>query len=101
MVENTSLFGLTTDTTVDAGNMCNEMRFLNNSRKQANVQQIKIIVNGETRIGFFALKDILAQTEMFFDYGFDFDEDDKSSKKRDATQEKAAPQKRSKLKTAT
>lgn len=57
--------------TIDAGNMCNEMRFLNHSAT-GNVHPITIWINGDARIGFFALRDIPAQTEMTFSYGFNF-----------------------------
>ena len=101
MVQNTSLFGLTTDTTVDAGNMCNEMRFLNHS-SQPNVRPVRIGVNGDTRIAFVAQKDIPPQTEMTFYYGPDFAADEEpptsSSRKRTAQTEKQAPSKRAKLK---
>ena len=69
MVRNTSLFGLANDMTIDAGNMCNEMRFFNHS-ENGNVKQIVLEVNGDARIGFFAGRDIPAQTEMTFDYKF-------------------------------
>lgn len=63
---------VTTDELIDAGNMCNEMRFMNQNIKNGNVRPIKILVNGDTRIGFFAARDIPAQTEMLFDYGYEF-----------------------------
>ena len=66
-----SQFGLCDDLGIDAGNMCNEMRFMNNS-KNGNVKSLKASVNGEERVGFFAEKDIRAQTEMTFDYGDEF-----------------------------
>ena len=69
MERNTSLFGLARDKTIDAGNLCNEMRFFNHS-ENGNVKQIVLEVNGDARIGFFADRDIPAQTEMTFDYKF-------------------------------
>ena len=69
MTRNSSLFNLSTDTTVDAGNICNEMRYVNYSDKP-NVTTYQVVVNGDIRIGFRALEDIPAQTEMTFDYGY-------------------------------
>lgn len=67
-----SIFLVTDDEVIDACNMCNEMRFMNQDKKNPNVRPIKILVNGDTRIGFFAARDIPAQTEMLFDYGYQF-----------------------------
>ena len=79
MLRNTSLFEINGDLTIDAGNMCNEMRFLNNTLKKSSpdVRPVILMVNGGCRIGFFALRDIPAQTEMTFSYGFDLDVDGK------------------------
>lgn len=49
--------------------MCNEMRFINNS-STPNVRPATLLVNGEARIGFFAMEHIPAQTEITFNYGF-------------------------------
>ncbi|VVC34673.1 Zinc finger, PHD-type,Zinc finger, RING-type,PWWP domain,Zinc finger, RING/FYVE/PHD-type,Zinc [Cinara cedri] len=52
---------------IDAGLKGNMSRFLNHSCEPNCVTQ-KWIVNGNTRIGFFALQDITAGTELVFDY---------------------------------
>ena len=56
---------------IDASRMCNEMRFINNS-SDPNVEPRRLVVNGETRIGFFAVKDIEPQSELVFNYGSHF-----------------------------
>ena len=72
--------------------MSNNMRFMNHS-VNGNVKQIRIEVNGDTRIGFFAERDIPAQTELTFDYQFNSDkkqdvEEPDSSRKRKAELDK-------------
>ena len=66
-----SLFMLTADVALDADRKGNVMRYINHS-STPNTTPRTITVNGDNRIGFFALQDIEAQTELTFNYGYNF-----------------------------
>src|SRR3982074_1792268 len=53
----------------------NGYSFINHSKKTPNCKARVLLINCEHRIGFFALKDINAGTELFFNYGEEFNED--------------------------
>ena len=55
---------------IDAEAKGNLSRFINNSH-DPNLQARKWEVNGDTRIGLFATKEITPGTELTFDYGFE------------------------------
>ncbi len=46
------------------------MRFANHSARP-NIEPKVMFVNGEHRIGMYALDDVAAQSELFFNYGYD------------------------------
>uniref|UniRef100_UPI00358EDF5A histone-lysine N-methyltransferase NSD2 isoform X2 n=1 Tax=Myxine glutinosa TaxID=7769 RepID=UPI00358EDF5A len=58
------------DRVIDAGPKGNFSRFMNHSC-QPNCETQKWTVNGDTRVGLFALKDIPAVTELTFNYNLD------------------------------
>jgi histone-lysine N-methyltransferase EZH2 len=67
--KNTSLFHINEDLWIDASNMCNHMRFINHSNTP-NIKTRIVSIRGESRIGFFAAKEIPPQTEMTLNYDF-------------------------------
>jgi len=110
------LFSLNNDATIDAYRMGNATRyvcyrettdcqcirtnsgysFINHSKVFENCKARVLLVNCEHRIGFFALKDIDAGTELFFSYGPKYDEN-----LVDVTKTKGKGSKHSKAKVAT
>ncbi|KAM6907189.1 uncharacterized protein nsd1b [Xenentodon cancila] len=58
------------DRIIDAGPKGNEARFMNHSC-QPNCETQKWTVNGDTRVGLFALVDISAGTELTFNYNLE------------------------------
>lgn len=58
------------DRIIDAGPKGNEARFMNHSC-QPNCETQKWTVNGDTRVGLFAVCDIPAGTELTFNYNLD------------------------------
>ncbi|KAG7362994.1 SET methyltransferase domain containing protein [Nitzschia inconspicua] len=61
-------FDMTKDLAVDAINIGNKVRYINYS-DNPNVEAIHYAVNGETRLGIYAMCKIPAQAELFIDYG--------------------------------
>jgi SET domain-containing protein len=66
------IFDLNYEVVIDSYRYGNVERFINHSKKQANCKPFVKLVNGEHRIGFFAMKDLDAGVELFFDYGKEF-----------------------------
>jgi SET domain-containing protein len=66
------IFDLNYEVVIDSYQYGNVERFINHSKKQANCKPFVKLVNGEHRIGFFAMKDLDAGVELFFDYGKEF-----------------------------
>jgi len=64
------LFNLTSDLSVDSTRKGNKSRYANHS-STPNIEPKMVHVNGDMRIGFYALHDIDAQSELFFDYRYD------------------------------
>lgn len=64
------LFDLSSDQTVDASTKGNKMRFINNSSKFDNCVGQNILCDQQIRIGMYALKDIKAGEEFFFNYNW-------------------------------
>uniref|UniRef100_A0AC35GA83 [histone H3]-lysine(27) N-trimethyltransferase n=1 Tax=Panagrolaimus sp. PS1159 TaxID=55785 RepID=A0AC35GA83_9BILA len=63
------LFDINGEQTLDAGRYGNILRFINHA-KNANCCPKVLVVNGDHRVGFYALKDIEANEELFFDYTY-------------------------------
>lgn len=63
------LFNLCSDFSIDATVRGNKTRYANHS-DVPNIEPRLIRVNGDSRIGFFAVKDMAKQEELFFDYGY-------------------------------
>uniref|UniRef100_A0AC35G6C7 [histone H3]-lysine(27) N-trimethyltransferase n=1 Tax=Panagrolaimus sp. PS1159 TaxID=55785 RepID=A0AC35G6C7_9BILA len=63
------LFNLNSAQTLDAGRYGNIIRFINHS-DNPNVHPKILVVSGEQRVGFFALRDIKSGEELFFDYEY-------------------------------
>lgn len=71
------LFDLNSEWTLDAARHGNKTRFINhapNEAKGLNCGVRVLLANGEHHIKIFALKDIPAGDELFFDYGIKFTE---------------------------
>jgi SET domain-containing protein len=64
------LFDLSSDQTVDASTKGNKMRFINNSSKFDNCVGQNMLSDQQIRIGMYALKDIKAGEEFFFNYNW-------------------------------
>lgn len=60
-------FTYTEDYTMNAAKQGNKTRYLNHS-KTPNLECKQLFVNGETRLTFYAQKDIQAQSELFYCY---------------------------------
>uniref|UniRef100_A0A3B3R460 Histone-lysine N-methyltransferase NSD3 n=1 Tax=Paramormyrops kingsleyae TaxID=1676925 RepID=A0A3B3R460_9TELE len=69
-VTNFYMLTLTKDRVIDAGPKGNFSRFMNHSCSP-NCETQKWTVNGDVRIGLFALCDIKAETELTFNYNLD------------------------------
>ncbi|XP_041947876.1 histone-lysine N-methyltransferase, H3 lysine-36 specific isoform X2 [Alosa sapidissima] len=69
-IGNFYMLTLDKDRIIDAGPKGNEARFMNHSC-QPNCETQKWTVNGDTRVGLFALKDVTAGTELTFNYNLE------------------------------
>nr|XP_055036635.1 histone-lysine N-methyltransferase, H3 lysine-36 specific isoform X2 [Misgurnus anguillicaudatus] len=69
-IGNFYMLTLDKDRIIDAGPKGNEARFMNHSC-QPNCETQKWTVNGDTRVGLFALTDIPAGTELTFNYNLE------------------------------
>jgi SET domain-containing protein len=63
------LFNLSSDHVIDAKYKGGKARFINHS-EEANCEARTLFLNGDQRIGFFACKDVKAESELFFDYSY-------------------------------
>lgn len=63
------VFDLDNQTLIDAAHKGNKIRFANNDRVHPNIEPITKMVNGERRIGMYALRNISEEEELLFDYG--------------------------------
>ncbi|KAF7314312.1 Pre-mRNA splicing factor [Mycena kentingensis (nom. inval.)] len=69
------VFQLNTSLAIDGAHAGNTSRYINHTDKNPNcTAQIKL-VNGQHRIGIYALRDLKDGEEVFFDYGPDFFKD--------------------------
>jgi len=64
------LFDLSSEQTVDASTKGNKMRFINNSSKFDNCVGQNMLCDQQIRIGMYALRDIKAGEEFFFNYNW-------------------------------
>ncbi|XP_077992011.1 histone-lysine N-methyltransferase NSD2-like isoform X2 [Glandiceps talaboti] len=69
-IDNYYMLTLDKDRTIDAGPKGNLARFMNHSC-DPNCETQKWTVNGDTRVGLFALKDITGGSELTFNYNLD------------------------------
>ncbi|XP_050949120.1 histone-lysine N-methyltransferase NSD2 [Labeo rohita] len=69
-IGNFYMLTLDKDRIIDAGPKGNEARFMNHSC-QPNCETQKWTVNGDTRVGLFALTDVPAGTELTFNYNLE------------------------------
>ncbi|KAF9029058.1 SET domain-containing protein [Hymenopellis radicata] len=66
------VFRLNSEVSIDSSYICNETRYMNHSKEDANcIPEVKL-VNGEHRISFHALKTIASGEELLFNYGDEF-----------------------------
>ena len=63
------LFNLSSDYALDGCRTGNKTRFINHSDKP-NIETRTVFVNGDQRIGMFALEHVGAEDELFFDYRY-------------------------------
>lgn len=80
-------FDLNTEQVIDAARFGNLTRFINHSESNVNCYPVVKMVNGGQRIGFYAMREIRAGEELFFDYGKTFADEIKEYTKRAARAE--------------
>ncbi|KAH8089912.1 hypothetical protein BXZ70DRAFT_496626 [Cristinia sonorae] len=66
------VYGLDSEFNVDGSNAGNASRFINHSRTERNCDVKIHLVNGDHRLGVYALNDMNAGSELFLDYGNSF-----------------------------
>ncbi|GLB39383.1 putative histone-lysine N-methyltransferase activity [Lyophyllum shimeji] len=71
------LFQLNPTVSIDGTKAGNESRFINHDRKNANCHACVRLVNGEHRIGLFALRRMSPGTEILLNYGDSFFKEDR------------------------
>jgi len=76
------LFSLPGAHSIDGIRQGNITRYMNHSDENPNVRAATWIVNGDPRIGFIARRNILANTEMVFDYGKNYKADFRKTKSK-------------------
>lgn len=64
------IFTLNNEYVLDARFKGNKSRFLNHSIAEANCKPKILMVNGDYRIGFFAIQDIMPYEELLFNYRY-------------------------------
>ncbi|KAF6260524.1 enhancer of zeste 2 [Scenedesmus sp. NREL 46B-D3] len=69
---NSYLFGVNSAWVLDARDRGNNLRFANH-RSQPNCQTRVLMVDGDHRVGLFAVKDIAEGEELFYNYRYDLD----------------------------
>lgn len=77
-------FDLDNQTVIDAAQKGNKIRFANTDRDKPNCEPFVKMVNGERRIGLYALKNISAEEELMFDYGVYYPEEMLGAKKSES-----------------
>jgi SET domain-containing protein len=66
------LFNLNRDQVIDATRMGNKFRYINHSKLRPNCHAKVRVANCVQRIAFWALRELVAGEELFFDYGLVF-----------------------------
>lgn len=84
------LFELNPTLSIDSSNVGNESRFINHDPIRANSEAGIRLVNGEHRIGIFALKTLAPGAEVLLNYGDSFfrsesDDGDKKGKRKEVS----------------
>ncbi|KAF1764724.1 hypothetical protein GCK72_004674 [Caenorhabditis remanei] len=65
------IFNLETGGAIDSYKVGNLSRFANHNEINPTVNAKTMVVNGEHRIGFYARRELKANTELTFDYGYE------------------------------
>jgi SET domain-containing protein len=68
-INNLYCFDICRGYALDSEKEGNPTRYINHSSTKPNLKQLFVGVNGEKKIGFYAMTEIPAETELFFDYG--------------------------------
>ena len=67
------LYTLTRTVGLDACRVGSRMRYVNHSRKRANLQPKLLSICGYIRVALFALRNLTPGEELYFDYGYEED----------------------------